>query len=138
MNSWPTSKKWMGAPASTTGLLDIANHLKEQVKAMIAMSIHQAAIQLLIHAGGVVPDPAPVAPRRVERAGHAVVVGQMGRAWSCCAGAAVMAGGMIAVGNTSRRAEMAERGKVTLICAVIGAVVIAVAGTLITSSYGLG
>lgn len=40
---------------------------------------------------------------------------------------------MIAIGNTSRRAEMARR-KVTLICAVIGAVVIAVAGTLITYS----
>jgi uncharacterized protein (DUF697 family) len=44
---------------------------------------------------------------------------------------------MIALGNTSRRAEMAERGKVTLLSSVIGAVIVAVAVTLITSSYGL-
>ena len=86
---------------------------------------------------GIVPDPAPLAP-----AGAGAVTTLLGwLKWGsliCCAGAAVMAGGMIALGNTSRRAEMAERGKVTLICSVIGAVVIAVAGTLITSSYGLG
>lgn len=104
---------------------------------MIAFSVHQAAAQLLIHTAGVVPDPAPVAPD----GSNALVTLLAWVKWGalvCCAGAAVTAGGMIAVGNTSRRAEMAERGKITLICAVIGAVVIAVAGTLITSSYGLG
>jgi hypothetical protein len=107
------------------------------VKAVIAMSIHQVVTQLLIHADGVVPDPAPSAP-----AGASALVTLLSwikyGALLCCAGAAVTAGGMIAVGNTSRRAEMAERGKVTLICAVIGAVIVAVAGRLITSSYGLG
>jgi hypothetical protein len=104
---------------------------------MFLSSLHQAAAALAIHAAGVVPDPAPMAPA----GSHALVTLLSWVKWGalvCCAGAAVTAGGMIALGNTSRRAEMAERGKVTLICAVLGAVVIAVAGTLITSSYGLG
>jgi hypothetical protein len=104
---------------------------------MFADSLQQAAVQLAIHSAGVVPDPAPMAPA----GSNALVTLLSWVKWGalvCCAGAAVTAGGMIALGNTSRRAEMAERGKVTLICAVLGAVVIAVAGTLITSSYGLG
>ena len=98
---------------------------------MVATSIQQVALQLLSHAAGVIPDPAPAA----------LVTLLSWVKWGallCCAGAAVTGGGMIALGNTSRRAEMAERGKVTLICSVIGTVTIAVAGTLITSSYGLG
>ena len=104
---------------------------------MIAMAIHQAVHQLVMGGSVSVPDPAPAPPD----GSNALVTLLAWVKWGalvCCAGAAVMAGGMIAVGNTSRRAELAERGKVTLICAVIGAVVIAVAGTLITSSYGLG
>jgi hypothetical protein len=104
---------------------------------MIASLVHHAAAQLVIHAAGVISDPAPMPPDGA----NALVTLLSWIKWGalvCCAGAAVTAGGMIALGNTSRRAEMAERGKVTLICAVIGAVVIAVAGTLITSSYGLG
>lgn len=104
---------------------------------MIATYVHQVVAQLAIHAGGVVPDPAPAPPD----GSNALITLLSWVKWGalvCCAGAAVTAGGMIALGNTSRRAEMAERGKVTLICAVIGAVVVAVAGTLITSSYGLG
>jgi hypothetical protein len=111
---------------------------------MIAMSIHQAVTQLLIHAAGAAPAPAPVVPDPAPAApdgSNALVTLLSWVKWGalvCCAGAAVTSGGMIALGNTSRRAELAERGKVTLICSVIGAVVIAVAGTLVTSSYGLG
>jgi hypothetical protein len=104
---------------------------------MIAIGVHQAVYHLVIAGGGLIPDPAPAPP---DGAGALVTLLSWVKwgALICCAGAAVMAGGMIALGNTSRRAEMAERGKVTLISAVIGAVVVAVAGTLITSSYGLG
>lgn len=104
---------------------------------MISTLVHQALPQLLAHAAGVVPDPPPAAPSGSGALTTLLAWVKWG-ALICCAGAAVTAGGMIALGNTSRRAEMAERGKVTLICAVLGAVVIAVAGTLITSSYGLG
>jgi hypothetical protein len=95
------------------------------------------AVHLFSVLNGVIPNPAPVAP--TGSGAMTTLIGWV--KWGsllCCAGAAVTAGGMIAVGNTSRRAELAERGKVTLICAVIGAIVVAVAGTLITSSYGLG
>lgn len=114
-----------------------SNQPEEQVNVMIETPVYQAVGRLLIHAAGVVPDPAPVAPN----GSNALVTLLSWVKWGalvCCAGAAVTAGAMIALGNTSRRAEMAERGKVTLICSVLGAVVIAVAGTLITSSYGLG
>jgi hypothetical protein len=99
------------------------------------------ALELFDHANRVLagvslPDPAPAQPP----GGGAISTLLSWVKWGalvCCVGAAITAGGMIAVGNTSRRAELAERGKVTLICAVIGAIVIAVGGTLITSSYGL-
>lgn len=86
---------------------------------------------------GVIPDPAPAAPSGSQALVTLLAWVKWG-ALVCCAGAGVTAGGMIAVGNTSRRAEMAERGKVTLICAVLGSVIVAIAGTLISSSYGLG
>jgi hypothetical protein len=104
---------------------------------MVLTLVHDAVVQLAISRTGVVPDPAPTPP---DGAGALTTLLSWIKWGSliCCAGAAVTAGGMIALGNTSRRAEMAERGKVTLICAVIGAIVVAIAGTLITSSYGLG
>jgi hypothetical protein len=137
MNSRPEFENHRNGTASAWVGRASPHRSKEQVNEMIATSVHQAATQLLIHAGGLVPDPAPAPPD----GSNALVTLLSWIKWGalvCCAGAAVTAGGMIALGNTSRRAEMAERGKVTLICAVIGAVVIAVAGTLITSSYGLG
>ena len=103
---------------------------------MIAISIQQAATQMLIHFG-VIPDPAPAAPTGSGAISTLLSWVKYG-SLACCLAAVVIAGGMIALGNTSRRAEMAERGKITLICAVIGTVVIGVAGTLITSSYQMG
>ena len=103
---------------------------------MIAISIQQAAAQMLVHATGVIPDPAPAAP--VDAGAMTTLVQWIKYgALMCCFVAAVIGGGMIPLGNTSRRAEMAERGKVTLICAVIGAIIVGGAGKLVTSSYGL-
>jgi hypothetical protein len=103
---------------------------------MIGMLIQQAAVQMLSHAASVIPGPPPAAP---------VGSGAIGTLFSwlkwvaltCCAGAAVIGGCMIALGNTSRRAEMAERGKVTLFSSVVGAVAVGLAVTLVTASYGL-
>lgn len=103
---------------------------------MIAMSIQQVAVQLLTHAASVIPDPAPVAPAGSGAISTLFSWLKWG-ALTCCGGSAVIAGGMIAFGNTSRRAEMAERGKVTLFGSVLGAVLVGVAVTLITASYGL-
>ncbi|WP_194909741.1 hypothetical protein [Catenulispora rubra] len=104
---------------------------------MIGISIQQAVGQLLSHAAGVIPDPPPAAPVGSGAIGTLFSWLKWG-ALTCCAGAAVTGGCMIALGNTSRRAEMAERGKVTLFSSVIGAVVVALAVTLVTASYGLG
>jgi hypothetical protein len=124
------------AEMNSCGTSGPRRRLEEKVKVMIAMSVQQAVVQLLDHAAGVIPDPAPVAPT----GSGAIVTLFSWLKWGallCCAGAAVTGGCMIALGNTSRRAEMAERGKVTLFSSVIGAVIVAVAVTLITSSYGL-
>jgi hypothetical protein len=104
---------------------------------MIVIAVHQVVTQLLIHADGVIPDPAPMAP-----VGSGAVVTFLGwLKWgslACCVAAALLAGGMIPLGNTSRRAELAERGKVTLICVMIGAIIVAVASSLVSAAYGLG
>ena len=103
---------------------------------MIAMVLQQAAVQVLSHAASVIPDPPPAAP--VGSGAIATLFSWLKwGALTCCGGAAVTAGLMIALGNTSRRAELAERGKVTLFGSIIGAVVIGVAVTLITASYAL-
>ncbi|MEZ0109303.1 hypothetical protein ABH920_003313 [Catenulispora sp. EB89] len=106
------------------------------MKAMIGMLIQQAAVQVLSHAASVIPDPPPAAPVGSGAIGTLFSWLKWG-ALTCCAGAAVIGGCMIALGNTSRRAEMAERGKVTLFSSVVGAVVVGLAVTLITASYGL-
>ncbi|MEY9911845.1 hypothetical protein ABIA35_008102 [Catenulispora sp. MAP12-49] len=106
------------------------------MKVMIAMFVQQAAVQVLAHAAAVIPDPPPAAP--VGSGAIATLFSWLKwGALTCCGGAAVTGGCMIALGNTSRRAEMAERGKVTLFSSVIGAVIVGVAVTLITASYGL-
>ncbi len=90
-------------------------------------------------ADGLVPDPAPQAPPgNAGSATSTLIAWLKWGALACCLASMVLAGGMIAVGNTSRRAELAERGKVTMICAVLGAIVVAIGGSLVSSSYGLG
>ncbi len=93
---------------------------------------------LAVPLADVIPDPRPVKPPVGGGALTTMVAWLKWGALLLCVAAAAIAGGMIAVGNTSRRAELAERGKVTLICALIGAVVVAIAGALVNSFYGLG
>jgi hypothetical protein len=95
---------------------------------------------LEVHAAyvaGVIPNPAPIAPVGSDAISSMIGWIKWG-ALACCFVSALLAGGMIPLGNTSRRGELAERGKTTLICAVIGSVIVAIACSLITSSYGLG
>ena len=86
---------------------------------------------------GVIPNPAPLAPVGSSAAASMIGWVKWG-ALACCFVSALLAGGMIPIGNTTRRGELAERGKTTLICAVIGSVIVAIACSLVTSSYGLG
>ena len=86
---------------------------------------------------GIIPNPSPTAPVGADAAASMIGWIKWG-ALACCFVSALMAGGMIPIGNTTRRGELAERGKTTLICAAIGSVIVAIACTLVTSSYGLG
>ena len=95
-----------------------------------------SAAHMLLEAG-VIPDPMPTAPVGSDAVSSLIGWIKWG-ALACCFVSALLAAGMIPLGNTSRRAELTERGKTTLICAVIGSVIVAIACSLITSSYGLG
>ena len=59
-------------------------------------------------------------------------------ALAACAASAVAAGGMIAVGSVTRRAELAERGKDSLLWSVIGAVIVAIGIPLVNHAFQLG
>ncbi len=54
-----------------------------------------------------------------------------------CVLAVVIAGGMVALGNTSARPHLAERGKVTLIWSVLGAMFVGVAIPLVNKAFSL-
>ena len=91
----------------------------------------------VFEAAGIIPNPTPTAPVGSDAISSMIGWIKWG-ALACCFVSALLAGGMIPLGNTSRRGELAERGKTTLICAVIGSVIVAIACSLVTSSYGLG
>jgi hypothetical protein len=59
-------------------------------------------------------------------------------ALAACAASAAAAGGMIAVGSVTRRAELAARGKASLLWSVVGAVVVAIAVPLVNHAFRLG
>ncbi len=54
-----------------------------------------------------------------------------------CVIAIIVAGGMVALGNTSALPHLAERGKVTLIWSVLGAMFVGLAIPLVNKSFGL-
>jgi hypothetical protein len=58
-------------------------------------------------------------------------------ALTACVLAAIGAGAAIALGMLSQRPMWAERGKVALVCSVIGAVVVGSAVTLVNTGFAL-
>lgn len=56
---------------------------------------------------------------------------------TACILGAIFSGGAIALGMTSRHPHWAERGKVGVLAAVIGAVVIGSAVTIVNKGFGL-
>ncbi len=54
-----------------------------------------------------------------------------------CVLAVIIAGGMVALGNTSARPHLAERGKLTLIWSLVGALFVGIAIPLVNKSFGL-
>jgi hypothetical protein len=89
----------------------------------------------ILAAGGVVPDPAPTAPTGTDGAMSTLISYAKDIALICCAIGVVVGGGMIGIGHTSRRAELAERGKVSLLGGFIGAIIVALAVTLVNGSF---
>jgi hypothetical protein len=84
-----------------------------------------------------IPNPAPVSPA----AGGAIATLIAWIKWlalAACGASAVMAGGMIAIGSTTQRTGLAERGKTALLWSVIGAVVVGVGIPLVNHAFSIG
>lgn len=87
---------------------------------------------------------APVSPHSPDgsglpgsRAVDTIISWTMYGALIACVLAIVIAGGMVALGNTSARPHMAERGKVTLVWSIIGALFVGVAIPLVNKAFSL-
>ena len=85
-----------------------------------------------------VPNPPPAAPGPGGGAVAALLSWVKWLALVACAASAVAAGGMIAVGSVTRCAELAARGKASLLWSVVGAVVVAIAIPLVNHAFRLG
>lgn len=58
-------------------------------------------------------------------------------ALAACILGGIGAGGAIGLGSVSNRANLVERGKIGLLCAVVGAIVVGSAVTLVNTGFGL-
>ncbi len=86
----------------------------------------------------------PIAPHQPDGSGlpgaaaiDTIIGWTMYGALVACVLAIVVAGGMVAIGNTSARPHVAERGKVTLLWSLAGAVIIGVAIPLVNRAFAL-
>ena len=86
----------------------------------------------------------PIAPHNPDGSGlpgsqaiDTIISWAMYGALVACVLAVIIAGGMVAIGNTSARPHVAERGKVTLIWSLIGAVIVGVAIPLVNKAFSL-
>ncbi len=107
-------------------------HILSQLAANAHVSL--AAISRLAD----VPNPPPSAPGPGSGAVAALLSWVKWLALAACAASAAAAGGMIALGSVTRRAELAARGKASLLWSVIGAVVVAIAVPLVNHAFRLG
>lgn len=102
--------------------------------ALAALRMHTAR---LVQASGV-PNPAPASPGPGGSAMTTLLSWVKWLALAACAASAVAAGGMIAAGSATRRAELAERGKASLLWSIIGAVIVAIGIPLVNHAFRLG
>ncbi|MGQ0846803.1 MAG: DUF6112 family protein [Sporichthyaceae bacterium] len=97
-----------------------------------------AATAVRVPTADVVP---PVAPNSAGMPGAAAIQTIMGWSMSlalaACVLGAIGSGAAIGIGHLSSRPHMAERGKVGLIAAIVGAVVAGSAVRLVNTGYGL-
>ncbi|MGH3812878.1 MAG: DUF6112 family protein [Pseudonocardiaceae bacterium] len=87
---------------------------------------------------------APIGPHQPDGSGlpgaraiNTIIEWTMYGALVACVLALIAAGGMVAIGNTSARPHVAERGKVTLLWSLAGAVIVGVAIPLVNRAFGL-
>jgi hypothetical protein len=99
------------------------------------MPLHLHALSQLAAS---VPNPVPASPGAGAGPITTLLAWVKWLALAACAMSAVVAGGMMAVGSTSRRSGLAERGKVALLWSVAGAVVVAIGIPLINQAFRLG
>jgi hypothetical protein len=85
-----------------------------------------------------VPNPAPLSPGPGGGAIMTLLAWVKWLALVACGASAIVAGGMMAAGSTTRRPELAERGKIGLLWSVAGAVVVAIGIPLVNQAFRLG
>lgn len=102
------------------------------------MSLLPHVLSQLAASAGNIPNPPPASPGPGSGAITALLSWTKWLALAACAGSAVAAGGMIAVGSVTRRSELAARGKTGLAWSVVGAIVVAVGIPLVNHAFRLG
>ncbi|HUZ24171.1 MAG TPA: hypothetical protein VMV07_10455 [Streptosporangiaceae bacterium] len=85
-----------------------------------------------------VPNPAPASPGPGGGAVTTLLAWVKWLALAACGASAIAAGGMIAAGSVTRRAELAERGKASLLWSVVGAVIVGIGIPLVNHAFRLG
>jgi hypothetical protein len=108
--------------------------LLPHVLSQLAASAHTVVAAGLTN----IPNPPPASPGPGGGAVATLLAWTKWLALAACAASAVAAGGMIAVGSVTRRAELAVRGKTGLVWSIIGAVVVAVGIPLVNHAFKLG
>lgn len=114
-----------------------------QILSQLTASTHSWLLAIGTHAGdpvrlAEVPNPAPATPGPGGSAIAALLSWVKWLALAACAASAVAAGGMIAAGSVTRRAELAERGRASLLWAIVGAVIVAIGIPLVNDAFRLG
>ena len=113
------------------------------ILSQLAVSAHPALQSVRVQAAGLarlssVPNPGPASPGPGGSAIADLLSWMKWLALAACAASAVAAGGMMAVGSVTRRADLAERGRTSLLWAVVGAVVVAIGIPLVNRVFRLG
>jgi hypothetical protein len=85
-----------------------------------------------------VPNPAPLSPGAGGNAIRTLLAWVKWLALAACGASAIVAGGMMAAGSTTRRSELAERGKTALLWSIAGAIVVGIGIPLVNQAFKLG
>jgi FtsH-binding integral membrane protein len=101
---------------------------------MIAAHLLTAASHVL--AGGPVDNPAPADPTSGSNGVTLLLSYAKWGALIACAIAAVVSGGMMAVGSLSNRPDHVDKGKRALIWSIVGVVVTALAIPVVNTVFG--